>query len=54
MAITFEPQIIERWLTPHFIGFTLPLSENDELVPHEANFLMTSALFLPKIENDVT
>ena len=54
MAITFEPQIVERWLTTHFIGFTLPFSENDELVPHQANFLMTSALFFLKYENDVT
>ena len=49
MAITFEPQIVEMWLTPHFKCITLPFSENDELVPHPTKFLMTSALFTPKL-----
>ena len=45
ITITFDLQIVEKWLTPHFICITMAQSENDDWEPNLANFLMTSAVF---------
>ena len=45
ITITFDLQIVEKWLTPHFICIAEAQSENDDWAPNLANFLMTSAVF---------
>jgi hypothetical protein len=49
MTITFEPVIVERWLTPQIKAVMEPHSENDLLVTHLEDILLTSALFMQKI-----
>ena len=44
VTITFDLQIVEKWLTPHFICIAEAQSENDDWEPNLANFLMTSAV----------
>ena len=38
MTITFDLQIVEKWLTPHFICIAEAQSENDDWAPNLANF----------------
>ena len=45
MTITFDLQIVEKSLTPHFIYITEAQSENDDWAPNLAKFL--SQIFEP-------
>ena len=45
ISITFDLQIVEKWLTPHFICITEAQLENNVWAPNLANFLMTSSVF---------
>ena len=45
ITITFDLQIVEKWLTPHFIWIAEAQSEKNDWAPNLANFLMTSSVF---------